>query len=229
MRLSRIAFLLALLPLLTIHLSFLWAASLGHVSWCIPYGPDCTSISSVGRRVPETYLFKTGMIAAVVVMVVYWWRMHRQLLWLDQISEVGNGLMLILGLVASLGLLAYVLALGHIGDGYELQRRVGVTLFYGLSYLALLIFADLVSRVPATLTAGHTGPLQGLRWLAALFLGLALLSLVISAFDQSLYHRVDDAFEWGLTLLLCVYLGVTGVWWRVLEKQGGKPGGTGPF
>ena len=213
MRLSTVSFLAASFPVLTIHLSFLWAASNGHIGWCFPYGFDCVSISSTGRQLPESVLFKAGMLPAAGLLMLYWWQTRAQLR-----KRIGSTLsghwMLALGLIAACGLVIYVMALGQIGELYHLQRRIGVTLFYGLSYLALLMLIVQLGSLKDDAVIYAWRP--RLVALAGLLLGLGLLNVVISAMDKAFYHRVDDAFEWGLTLLLCLLVAVSGLMWRRL-------------
>lgn len=207
-----LAYAAALLPLLTIHLCYLWAASLGHVAWCLPYLHSCTSISAVGRSPPEALLFKALMIPAAVVLALYWWASRLWLLQLGCRSRRRLAAIVALGLIACAGLILYSVVLGEIGDGYRLSRRTGVFAFYGLSYLALLLIAAALHELPmpsASRRAGHA-----LRINAGLMLAMGLLNTAIALWDEALSRRIEDAFEWVFTALLCCQVLITADLWR---------------
>jgi len=103
-----LAWLAALLPFITIHVSYIVAASQGHVEWCIPYWDACSSISATGRQMPEKLWFKLGMLPAAGVTALLWWQLGR--------STEKKGAMIILGILACVFLTIYTLALGVEGD-----------------------------------------------------------------------------------------------------------------
>ena len=72
MRLNSIPLVTALLPAAAVHVCYLLAAHLGHLSWCFPYFPDCVSISATGRHSPESFVFRAAIIPTAVFMVIYW-------------------------------------------------------------------------------------------------------------------------------------------------------------
>lgn len=205
--------LASLLPLLTIHLSYIWAASNGHVDWCFPYIQSCTSISATGREPPEYYLFKAMMIPSAVFIAAYWWFSYQ---WLDALgcqAKRRRKIVLVLGLIACVGLILYSVMLGSIGDIYRLQRRIGVTTFFGLTYLAQLLITYLLSKTDIVHSQLKTGfiCLQITSW-SLLIMGLS--SVALSAYDENYYDSVEDAFEWSFTLLLCVYVFITALMWK---------------
>lgn len=207
-----LAYAAALLPLFAIHLCYLWAASLGHVAWCLPYLHSCTSISAVGRSPPEALLFKALMIPAAVVLAMYWWASRLWLLQLGCRSRRRLAAIVALGLVASAGLVLYSVVLGEIGDGYRLSRRTGVFAFYGLSYLALLLIAAVLHELP--LLPANRRACRALWVNAGLMLVMGLLNTAIGVWDQALSRRTEDAFEWGFTALLCCQVLITANLWR---------------
>lgn len=203
----------ALLPFVTVHLTYLVAAWLGHVPWCVPYLHSCSSISATGRLAPEYHLFKALMIPAAALLALYWGLCA---VWLWALGCASTGrlrALLLLGLLAAAGLLLYSVMLGSIGPHYQLQRRIGITLFFGFSYLAQLLVMALAWRLP-TLQAIAAAPLKAM-WLPALaVLLLGLASVAIDAVDPMLFDRIDNALEWLLTLLLCAHLLLTAALWR---------------
>ena len=217
---AAIAWTTALLPFVTIHVSYLLAASQVHVAWCVPYWDSCTSISATGRLLPEKLWFKSLMIPAALFSVLLWWSAAA---WCRQenrrpVYPYPRALrsMPILGTLAAVFLILYTVALGESGDAYSNIRRIGVTLAFAFTYLAQLLF---------TRHLGHIGlqrqDLRLQRWYPRL-LGLNIVLLVVGvttvildALIPPIYDEyMEDAFEWWLALLLNLYFIFMALIWR---------------
>ena len=70
-----IAALTAVVPTLTVNVCYLISSTQGLVPACVPYFEGCTSISSAGRYGVSYYLFKVGMVAGAVLLVLFWRQM----------------------------------------------------------------------------------------------------------------------------------------------------------
>lgn len=206
----------ALLPLITVHLCYLLAASLGHVDWCIPHIHSCTSISSTGRQAPEFFLFKALMLPTAVIIAAYWWLTSR---WLQQLGcsrQRIRRLLVGLGLLGSAALILYTVMLGAIGPEYQLLRRVGVSSFFGLTFIGQMLMLLVLREVlptQARLRSIH----RTLSYSAVFILLAGLASVLIAGISDELYHRVDDAFEWSVAVLLCGHVLLTAQAWRLSE------------
>ena len=214
MRLSFVPLAVALLPLAAIHVCYLLAAHLGHVPWCLPYVDSCTSISATGRESPESHVFRATIMPSAALMLVYWVLVHEWFKTLGNRMAVVRRTMLGLGLVASLGLIAYAAVLGEIGDGYSLQRRIGITLFYAFTVLAQLLMAiqvEAVARVRPCLKLIRTS--RVLLAVSAVTILVALANLLFWAYPEQ-YDRIKDAFAWWVTLLVLLHPVVTFVAWK---------------
>jgi hypothetical protein len=136
--------------------------------------------------------------------------------------------MLVLGLVAGLGLFAYASMLGEVGDLYKLQRRVGMTLFYALTFLAqaLLTFETWAAARAGAPISGAT--LRALAAVSVAVAALGTLSFASWAFYDD-YRRYEDAFEWTVTLLILLHPLAAWAAWREtgfkarLEVSGDRP------
>lgn len=216
MKLSFVPLIVALLPFGAIHVSYLIAASHGHVPWCMPYIDACTAISATGREIPESLVFRATIIPSGALMMVYWVLVSAWLATLLDRMTVLRRTMLGFGLIASLGLIIYATVLGEIGDAFALQRRIGVRLFFGFTVLAQLLMAILVTF------AARDHPKLKLRGAARLLLvtsGLPFLLGIVSLFLWALYAGFDDvehAFAWWVTLLVLLNpLIVFAIWRRI--------------
>lgn len=214
MRLNFVPLIVALIPLGAIHLCYLLAAQAGHVPWCVPYLDSCTSISASGRQGPESHVFRAAMLPSAAVMMVYWLLVHEWVRALGGRWAIVRRTMLGFGLIAALGLIAYVAVLGEIGEGYRLQRRIGVMLFYGLTILAQILMTIQTGE------AARTRPslvlvraFRGFLALSAVTVLAGLASLLLWAFFEG-YDRIEDAFEWWVTLFILLHPLVTFVAWK---------------
>ena len=216
MKLSFVPLVVALLPFGAIHVSYVIAASHGHVPWCIPYLDACTAISATGRQMPESLVFRATIIPSGALMMVYWVLVSA---WLRTLLDRMAGLrrtMLGFGLIASFGLIIYATVLGEIGEAFALQRRIGVRLFYGFTVLAQLLMAIQVAaaaRDHAELDL--TGSARLLVTAAGLPFLLGIVSLLMWAFYAD-FDNIEHAFAWWVTLLVLLNpLIVFAVWRRL--------------
>jgi hypothetical protein len=206
LRIWPLALLCAALPFITIHLSFLVSAVEGNVRWCFPYWETCSSISRAGRYGTAYFIFKGGMIPASVLMVFYW-TLNR--VWLRGLQLTGGTALPWLGLVSSLALLIYTLALGHAGDLFNLMRRAGVIGWFGLTFIAQLQLGALLRAHPQW---GHAG--RRLVQLSLLTLLLGLVSVVVGLVVPERHDELENAFEWTLALLLNLHAFAIALLWR---------------
>ncbi|WP_417517742.1 hypothetical protein [Marinobacter sp.] len=198
----------ALIPLVTIHATFAIAVLEGYISWCIPYWDSCTSISRTGRHGTAYFIFKGAMLPAALLGILFWW-FNR--LWLLQLGASGRGQLWIpwLGLVACVALAAYTLALGHEGEGFNLIRRIGVVLYFSLTYIAQLLISSALKDHPRWHQSG-----KRLLWLSQVTLVVGFLSVILTAAVPDLYSQIDNAFEWVLALLINLHALRVALLWR---------------
>jgi hypothetical protein len=208
-RLSAVALVTGLLPILAIHLTYLLAASFGHVPWCFPYVDSCTSISATGRQAPEYYVFKALMIPAAMLLMLFWYLTSRWLESLGLNSREGRAIALV-GFIGAVFLILYTTMLGAQGDLFRLQRRIGVIVYFTFTALAELLLLRCVLRLPHRVASGiHR--VQFALILAVLAIGI--LSLILGQ-TMTDYETVEDAIEWNMALLIHLFLLTLWVCWR---------------
>jgi hypothetical protein len=202
------------LVLFTMHLSYLIAATQGHVPWCFPWIDSCTSISATGRQWPERGVFKPLMTIAALCVAASFWLSAR---WLAALGDVPSRTQRLLPHIAwlmALCIVAYVAALGEAGQAARLLRKTGVTLGFGLTFLAeILLLARMAALQRVRDVPWPRSRFRLLFALIALTLVLGVTSVLLSAFHAG-YARMDDAFEWVFALLLNGWLLVLGLAWR---------------
>jgi hypothetical protein len=198
MRLAYFALFTGLLPLVCVHLTYVLAASYGHVDWCIPYWDSCTSISATGRELPEKLVFKLLMLPAGMCAFVFWWIAGH---WLRLNYGRASHAMLLTGSIAALFLMLYVAALGE-SNAYRWARQTGIILFFSLTYVAQLCFLVRIARTQNV----APGVQRVFHWQtasAALLLAIGVLSVILDA-TYANYDSLEDAFEWIMMLFICL-------------------------
>ena len=125
-----------------------------------------------------------------------------------------NRAMVWFGMTAALGLFVYSSLLGEVGDLYRQQRRIGMILFYISTYLAQLLMTVQIASVVRTqgvpMSVSTSRSLVAICGAVSILGAISLLSWAI--YDD--YRRYEDAFEWGLTLLLLGHTFTTHFAWR---------------
>ncbi|WP_166267635.1 hypothetical protein [Marinobacter caseinilyticus] len=204
-----LALITAVIPLLTIHLTFLVSILEGHVAACIPYWESCTSISRTGRHGTAYFIFKGAMLPEALLGVMFWCLNAR---WLEQLGCRNRGIPWVpwLGLVTGLALAAYVLTLGHGGEGFAQVRRTGVTMYFSLTFINQLLLTGALLNHQVWGRAGRR-----LLGLCLVTLTVGLLSVLVSVIAPGHYQRMDDGFEWVLAVLVNAHA----LWVALLWKQ----------
>lgn len=200
----------AILLLLAGHVSLLLGIGTGQLAACLPYGPDCHSISATGRVLPARLFFKPVLIVGAVALMAYWWLMARWLR-LQGLSGPRPTCIAWLGGAGAICLVPYAAALGEGGDAALLLRRLGAVLGFSLPFLAQLLLSAELRRGP--LARPQWLGLARLLWgLVVAMLALGTASALLAAFAW--HAHVDDAIEWILALLLNTHVALTARLWR---------------
>lgn len=205
--------MMAVLGLVGVHLSYGIAVAMDHIVLCNPYWDSCTSISRTGRKPPEKLVFK-GFIMPVMMLGLLFWVVLGS--WLRRRVGVGRSLQ-VLGVIANTFVILYIVALGE-GSDYNLLRRTGVILFFGLTLFAQLLFVYYCQRylLPVSRNPPAIRCYRVMHALAIVTFIVCILSVLLSAFYSG-YHRIDDAFEWNIALLMNAHFFVHVFLWRALD------------
>lgn len=187
-----LALLVGVLPIIAINGIYLLAATEGSVPWCVPYWDGCTSISATGRDGLAYFVFKAVMLPLGVLYLLYW---RRTYFYLNSLGR-RQPAVLLLGAAGAVAMMLYTLALGGLGDGFRLTRRIGIILFFTFTYLAQLLMVQALGK--------QRPPPAGWGWQLTLCMAMLLigvLSLILGVVLPT-YDDYEDSFEWVLALLL---------------------------
>lgn len=209
-----VALIAGLLPLLGVHISYVMAAYHHEVSWCIPYLTGCSSISEAGRQPPASYVFRATVISGAVFMIFYWQLMKAWLQKLGDNLHIIPKILPYLGTVACLFLIIYATVLGSEGDFYQLLRRHGIIVFFGLTALAQLLTTYRLAHFKQTCLFSIFYWKLGI---CSAQLGLGLISIPILAFYEQ--DEIKDILEWNFALLMMSFFILSYIAWRITRFQ----------
>ena len=205
-----LALWVAVVPLVTINISYLVAVAMEHLPACIPYLSGCTSVSATGRIAPESLIFKTGMLVSAVAFVLMW---HRSATFLQTGGKRSSRVLLlrIFSLLAALSLTLYAVNLGLKGDEFRYMRRVGINgfAFSNLITEALFIVLYRPMRIETTQKLFH--------WLIVFCVALPLLSIAaeLAKWLGAPRRPTNNLVAWNAFIAFSAYYVVVArIWWH---------------
>ncbi len=205
--------LVGLVPTVLIGVTFLISASHGQVPWCMPFVDGCTSISRAGRNPPAIFLFRSIMLPICLLLAAYW---ILSLAWIRSLfansDRRPSAWMAVVGVAGALLLVIYVTFLGSEGSVYQLMRRFGASLFYGLTFLAQLIQIRWLTILRREQSIKPPWLPLALSRLALLMLLAGLTQVIISGVTPS--EEFQNIAEWNFTAMLNAHFLLCAWGWR---------------
>jgi hypothetical protein len=205
-----------LLPAAAAVSAFQISVAHGTFPSCNPYIDGCVSISYAGRYGVANHVFRALMVPAAVLQALTWLLCTA---WLVRLGARGRSLkwMPWLGLAAGIFLVVYGTFIGTEGKVYQLLRRHGVMVYFGCTYLCMLMTAGHLHRLAraGSLAMPFRADLALLALLGAnLLMGLGHVFAAPLLLDQEGRDRVEDAVEWWAATSFTIFF-VTLAWlWR---------------
>jgi hypothetical protein len=182
---------------------------------CNPFIDDCGSISRMARHGLANPLFRMLVLPAGTLQVLVWLVAARTL------HDIGlerrqAWLLGALGACAGLALVVYGTFLGTEGEVYRWLRRWGTLIYFGGTYLTMLLFARAVAQLAAS------GRVAQPRWQRVATLALLGFVAVISLLHvfasllgfEHLEDLIQNATEWWGALALSLNYGLITLLWR---------------
>jgi hypothetical protein len=194
-----------------------WWISVAHdyIPYCNPFFDGCVSISRAARHGLANHVFRALVLPSAPIQIATWVLCAA---WLVRCGAIGRSLQWLpwLGVVAAIALVSYGTFLGTEGPTYRWLRRYGTVVYFGFTYVCILIATGHVRRlvrsgaleVPARLDVI-------LIVLTALTLLVAIAHVFVAPFlDELLKDRVENAVEWFVGLSFTLFFLALGWLWR---------------
>lgn len=203
------------LPLAATVIAFNLSASLGLIPSCNPFIDGCTSISRAARHGLPNILFRALVLPAALLQCITWWLCAT---WLREQGAPGNRWLQALpwlGAGAALSLAIYASFLGTDGEVYRWMRRYGVSFYFGLTCLCMLVAGDAMRRLVADRQRRlHIDRVVLCLCLALPLLGVAHVLLPLLTPDESALHALQNATEWWGGALFTAFFALLAWAWR---------------
>lgn len=205
------AWLLFWVPLVTVHIVWIWSSLVGSIDQCIPYWSGCTSISKAARSSDALFLFRSIMIMSAVLLMYYWLQVGQFLsLYKRQAITLQT-----LGIIAAFFLVLYANFLGTQGDIYRLLRQYGVTVYFSFTVLAQILFVNHLIKLDEIKIRNY---IQFKIRLSLWVLTLGIISVVCNLLlEPEAKNRWENIIEWHFALSMNFYFLLTSLIWKKLN------------
>lgn len=196
---------LAIWPVVIVHLCFVLSVQEGFVPLCNPYWDGCTSISRSGRHGWAFFLFKAGMLPYATGLAIFWWLCDE---WLRCLDGHGAVVMRWAGWVGAVFLVLYATFLGSDGALYQWLRRSGIHVYFAMTFLAQALLIVRLSQVAGGIRrAGGQAPwptwlLPTMAMLATLVVVSGLAFAIVGRMMAIERDRLENAIEWAAALMM---------------------------
>ena len=203
----------ALLPAVATLLA-LAAYTSAHGVFCNPFIDDCVSISRMAKQGWANHVFHALVLPGAVLQLATW--LVAAGMFADAAAARREAqLIAALGTCAGITLVVYGTFLGSDGAIYAWLRRWGPLLYFGSTYLAMLVFARVARRLH---DAGVLPLPRGQARAIHALLGFAAVVALVHGFASAtpfaaLEDRVENLSEWwGATAMTLVFVVMARLW-----------------
>jgi len=205
-----------LLPAVAAGAAFWISVAHALVLPCNPFIDGCISISRAGRHGLANHVFRALVLPAAMLQALTWILCTA---WLANLGAAGRSLrwMPWLGVAAGIFLVLYGTFLGTEGEAYRWMRRYGVVVYFGCTFLCMLITGGHLRalvlgrrlRIPARLDLFLLGLLM-------LTLAMGLVNVFVPPFfgDEAFKNRLENLMEWYASGAYTLFFVVLAVLWR---------------
>ena len=195
--------IVGLSPIVGVTAAYWLNVDAGILPSCVPFLDGCTSISSAGRYMPGSLVFRAFLLPHAALLLVLWWI---SIGWLKTLSQAARGrkFILICGAIGAVALVVYVSFLGTTQAFYEFMRRFGIYFYFLGTVLAQIILT-------------WSMPTSRLRSMMLLVVATPFVLGVINLFQKAILaepNNIENRIEWIAALLMQVWFVLLYFAWR---------------
>ena len=194
---------IGLLPVLGVTAAYWLNVEAGVLPSCIPFLDGCTSISSTGRYLPGSMLFRAVLLPQAALLVVLWWI---GVGWLGNVSPASRWrkAIVICGATGALALVLYVTFLGTKQPFYEFMRHFGIYFYFLGTALSQILLTGSMPR-------------SRLRSMMLFVIGTPFVLGIINLLQKAVLtapNNFENRIEWISALLMQVWFVLLYFAWR---------------
>jgi hypothetical protein len=194
-----------------------WVISVAYnyIPYCNPFFDGCVSISRAARHGLPNHIFRALMLPSATIQSATWLLCAA---WLASCGATGRSLRWLpwLGLIAAIALVSYGTFLGTEGGAYRWLRRYGTIVYFGVTYVCMLIATGHIRRLVRSGALAVPARLESvLMILAALTMLVAIAHIFVApALDEQFKDRLENVVEWAIGLSFTVFFLALAWLWR---------------
>ncbi len=185
-----------------------WWISVAHdyIPFCNPFIDGCVSISRAARYGLGNHIFRALMLPSATIQGVTWLLCAA---WLTRAGATGRSVRWLpwLGVVAAIFLVTYGTFLGTEGGTYRWLRRYGTIVYFGFTYVSILIATGHVRRLARS---GALVVPARMDLMLMILAGLTMLVAIGHVFvapllEEHLKDRMENVVEWNISLCFTLF------------------------
>ena len=206
-----------LLPALATVIAFLISVRTGLIPSCNPYLEGCVSISQAARHDLSNHIFRALVLPGATLQALTWLLCAQWLKSLDAAAGKYSFALAWIGTSAGMFFVLYGAFLGTEGETYQWLRRYGINLYFGFTYLCMLLTSAKVFRLSQ---AGwlrlplHLDRALGVLCLLVMAFGLTNLFAKSLLNDWQLADRLENILEWYAASVFTIFFAVLAWLWK---------------
>ncbi len=187
----------------------------GYIPSCNPFFDGCVSISRAARHGLGNHVFRALVLPAATLQGLTWLLFSA---WLGNLGASGRSLRWLpwLGILAAVFLVLYGTFLGTEGDVYRWLRRYGTIVYFGFTYVCILIATGHIRHL---VRSGALAVPARLDVMLVILAGLTMLVAISHVFvapmlEEQLKDRVENVVEWTIGLSFTLFFLALAWLWR---------------
>jgi len=190
-------------PIAGVSIAYWLNVDAGLLPSCMPLLDGCTSISSTGRLLPGSMLFRAILLPQSALLIVLWWISAA---WLGRVApDARSGKAIFTsGVIGAVALVLYVTFLGTKQPFYEFMRHFGIYFYF---------LGTAVSQILLSLAMPRSGLRTAMLWVIATPFALGVFNLLQKSL-LSHPNNIENRIEWTAALLMQVWFIQLYVAWR---------------
>ncbi|HEV8647593.1 MAG TPA: hypothetical protein VGR01_18705 [Burkholderiales bacterium] len=194
-----------------------WWISVAHdyIPYCNPFVDGCVSISRAARHGLGNHIFRALMLPSATIQGATWLLCAA---WLARSGATGRSLRWLpwLGIVAAIFLVVYGTFLGTEGGMYRWLRRYGTVVYFGFTYVCILIATGHIRRLVRTGALAVPARMDVMLMILA---GVTMLVAIAHVFvapmlEEQLKDRLENVVEWYIGLSFTLFFLALAWLWR---------------
>ena len=220
----RVALAASLLPSLLFPITYVIAASQGHIDWCVPFISGCTDITHTGLRYPESHLFRIILCAGSLAIIATWLLAFEWTKLQSHTVKRSDRRIRIQGVTAGLGLFVGTIVLQGPENTLWSVHGIGANLYFLLAYIAVVSYTQRLREIDMQ---GGLTTKRSLQVKRVIVWSMSLMLVLVVLFRIAGWREARRIIQWLAAYAFMIYYLSLALDWRGRFYFGWRSGLTG--